>query len=144
MNDVFVKRLDATLEMPAPAHGGDAGADVRTREAFTLEPGTWRLVPLGFALSMPNNCVAYVMPRSGLAVRNGVTVLNSPGVIDSGYRGEVNAVLINHGGEAVEFERGDRVAQIIISEMSGFNWQEVSELDETERGTGGFGSTGVK
>ena len=144
MNDVFIKRLDATLEMPRPAHNGDAGADVRTRDAFTLEPGEWRLVPLGFALSMSRDHVAYIMPRSGLAVKNGVTVLNSPGVIDSGYRGEVNAVLINHGGEAVKFERGDRVAQMIITKVDSCSWLEVSELDETERGTGGIGSTGVK
>jgi dUTP pyrophosphatase len=132
------------LPMPAYATLGSAGCDVRAaiQAPVSLKPGQRAVIPVGFALALPAGWEAQVRPRSGLAVRHGVTVLNAPGTIDADYRGEVMVPLINLGEEIFVVERGARIAQIIIAPVHQVEWQLVSSLDETERGIGGFGSTG--
>ena len=116
--------------------------DLRAAESITLKPGARHLVPTGLSIALPRGFEAQVRPRSGLAVKHGVTVLNSPGTIDSDYRGEVKVPLINHGQEDFFITRGDRIAQMVIAPVTQVSWTEVSVLDETARGTGGFGSSG--
>jgi dUTP pyrophosphatase len=132
------------LPMPAYATLGSAGCDVRAaiQAPVSLKPGQRAVIPVGFSLALPAGWEAQVRPRSGLAVRHGVTVLNAPGTIDADYRGEVMVPLINLGEEIFVVERGARIAQIIIAPVHQVEWQLVSSLDETERGIGGFGSTG--
>lgn len=136
-------RLDAELPAPSPAHPGDAAVDLHCREAVSLAPGQRAAVPTGLAVSIPSGHAGLVLPRSGHARRHGVGVVNGPGLVDSGYRGEISVLLINHGSEPVRFERGDRVAQLAIVPVVEANWEEVEELDGTDRGAGGFGSTGT-
>lgn len=112
--DIAAVRLDRGLPLPAYAKPGDAGLDLRASESVTLEPAARRLVPTGLAVAIPDGHARFVLPRSGLAMHKGVTVLNAPGLIDSGYRGEFKALLINHGAEAVSIERGERIAQLVI------------------------------
>ena len=144
---VPLKRLDngADLALPQYETAGSAGADIRAAvdAPLRLEPGQRALVPAGFAMALPAGYEAQVRPRSGLAVKNGITVLNAPGTIDSDYRGEVRVPLINLGDEAFTIERGMRIAQLVIAPVVQAGFNEVSDLDETERGEGGFGSTGV-
>jgi dUTP pyrophosphatase len=144
---VPLKRLDngADLALPQYETAGSAGADIRAAvdAPLRLEPGQRALVPAGFAMALPAGYEAQVRPRSGLAVKNGITVLNAPGTIDSDYRGEVRVPLINLGDEAFTIERGMRIAQLVIAPVVQAGFNEVSDLDETERGAGGFGSTGV-
>ena len=144
---VPLKRLDngADLALPQYETAGSAGADIRAAvdAPLRLEPGQRALVPAGFAMALPAGYEAQVRPRSGLAVKNGITVLNAPGTIDSDYRGEVRVPLINLGDEAFTVERGMRIAQLVIAPVVQAGFDEVSDLDETERGAGGFGSTGV-
>ena len=144
---VPLKRLDngADLALPQYETAGSAGADIRAAvdAPLRLEPGQRALVPAGFAMALPAGYEAQVRPRSGLAVKNGITVLNAPGTIDSDYRGEVRVPLINLGDEAFTVERGMRIAQLVIAPVVQAGFNEVSDLDETERGAGGFGSTGV-
>jgi len=128
--------------LPRFAHPGDAGADLHSAETVTIEPGGYVLVATGLAMAIPEGFAGFVLPRSGLAVRTGVTVLNAPGLIDSGYRGELKVALINHGNETFEIVQGDRIAQLVIMSISAPVYEAVSTLDETERGSGGFGSTG--
>jgi dUTP pyrophosphatase len=118
--------------------------DLRAAEAITLKPGARHLVPTGLSIALPQGFEAQVRPRSGLAVKYGVTVLNSPGTIDCDYRGEVKVPLINHGQEDFVIARGDRIAQMVIASVTRTNWSEVSTLGETERGAGGFGSSGQR
>lgn len=125
---------------------GSAGFDLIAAidKKVMIKPSNSILIPCGFSLSLPKNFEAQVRPRSGLALKNMITVLNSPGTIDSDYRGEVCVILINHGQELFEVDRGTRIAQIIFKTIPEFEILEVDELDETERGSGGFGSTGIK
>lgn len=141
---VRVKRLPhgQGLDLPAYATGGAAGMDVLAAEAVVLEPGARHAVATGLALAIPEGYEVQVRPRSGLAVRHGITLGNAPGTIDSDYRGELKIILINHGDEAFAIERGDRIAQLVLAPVVRARWEEVSELDETGRGAGGFGSTG--
>lgn len=134
---------DAMYQVPSHAHHGDAGADLTAAEPATLPPGGRALVPTGLSLAIPEGHAGLVLPRSGLAVRSGVTVVNAPGLIDSGYRGEVMVALINHSDAAFRIERGDRIAQLVIVRVESAEYVEVDELDATTRGSGGFGSTGV-
>ena len=144
---VPLKRLDngADLALPQYETAGSAGADIRAAvdAPLRLEPGQRALVPAGFAMALPAGYEAQVRPRSGLAVKNGITVLNAPGTIDSDYRGEVRVPLINLGDEAFTVERGMRIAQLVIAPVVQAGFDEVADLSETERGAGGFGSTGV-
>ena len=144
MTRVAIKRLDNghDMQMPSYATAGAAGLDLRSAESLTIKSGARTLVPTGIALVLPQNFEAQVRPRSGLAVKYGVTVLNSPGTIDCDYRGEIKVPLINHGTEDFVIARGDRIAQMIIAPVVQVELYEVSELTETQRGTGGFGSSG--
>jgi dUTP diphosphatase len=141
--DVAVVRLDRELPLPVYAKPGDAGLDLRASEFASLEPGERRLVPTGLAVAIPEGHAGFVLPRSGLAMQKGVTVLNAPGLIDSGYRGELKVLLINHGGEAVAIARGERIAQLVIQPVASVNVVEVERLPDSARGVGGFGSTGA-
>ena len=141
--EVLVQRLDPELPMPAREHPGDAGLDLRSRLDVRLEPGGRSLVPTGIAIALPSGFAAFVHPRSGMALRHGVTVLNAPGTIDAGYRGEISIILVNHDRfEAFDIARGDRIAQLIVSPVVTAAMVEVSDLPGSHRGSGGFGSTG--
>ena len=129
--------------MPTYAHPGDAGMDVRSIEELTLEPGARALVHTGLVFQLPPDAEAQVRPRSGLALKYGVTVLNSPGTIDAGYRGEVGVILVNLGQRPFKIEKGMKIAQVVVSRVEQAEIVEVQETDETDRGSGGFGSTGV-
>ena len=139
-----VVRLDPSLSLPAAAHPGDAGYDLRARESVVLAPGGGRAaVPTGVAVAIPPGWAGLVLPRSGLALRHGVTCLNAPGLIDAGYRDEIRVVLVNHDpAEPFEVAVGDRIAQLVIQEVAAIEWDEVDDLGQTARGQGGFGSTG--
>jgi dUTP pyrophosphatase len=141
--DVLVTRLDPDLPLPSYGHPGDAGLDLRSRIDCTLDPGERALVPTGIAIALPPGFAAFVHPRSGLAMRHGVGVVNGPGTIDAGYRGEVCVILINHDREAsAHITRGDRIAQLVIQRVERASLVEVVELPGSGRGAGGFGSTG--
>jgi len=137
-----VRRLDPDLPLPAYAHPGDAGLDLYAADTTTLAPGARALVPCGVAVAVPEGHVGLVNPRSGLAVDLGLTVLNGPGTIDAGYRGELKVLLVNHGDAAVEVVHGQRIAQLLILPVVAVDVREVDHLDATGRGAGGFGSTG--
>lgn len=134
----------AGLALPAPGSAGSAGLDLRAaiEHEATLEPGRRLLVPTGFAVELPPGHEGQVRPRSGLAARHGVTVVNAPGTVDSDYRGEILVALIHLGDEAVTLRRGDRIAQLVVAPVASIRVEEAAELDDTERGAGGFGSTG--
>ena len=141
---VLIHRLDPQLPLPAYEHPGDAAMDLRARVAFTLAPGERVLVPTGIAIALPAGFAAYVHPRSGLALKRGLSMVNAPGVIDAGYRGEIGVILINHDpDESISLERGDRIAHLVIAPVALAEPIEVSELPQSHRGEGGFGSTGV-
>jgi len=139
-----VRRIDPELPLPAHAKPGDAGVDLRATEAVTLLPGGGRaLVPTGVAVAIPRGYAGFIQPRSGLALRHGVTCLNTPGLIDADYRGELKVLLINTDpADAFRIERGERIAQLVIQAVEHVDFVEVDELDDTERGDGGFGHTG--
>ena len=140
---VLITRLDPELPLPRYAKGGDAGADIVSRIDISLAPGERALVPTGIAIALPDGYVALVHPRSGLAIKHGVTMVNAPGTVDAGYRGELQIILINHDkSEPVSFKRGDRIAQLVIQKVERAEFVEVQELPGSGRGTGGFGSTG--
>lgn len=130
------------LALPAYATAGAAGMDVLAAEEVTLAPGARHAVATGLALAIPAGYEIQVRPRSGLALRHGISVPNTPGTIDSDYRGELRVILINHGAEPFAIHRGDRVAQLVLAPVVQAAWEEVADLDETARGAGGFGSTG--
>ncbi len=144
---VLISILDHGRGLPLPerASGGSAGFDLRAAvdEPVTLVPGSFVAIPTGLAMALPASWEAQVRPRSGLARRHGITVLNSPGTIDSDYRGEVQVLLINHGPEPFVIERGHRIAQVVFARVEAVEWQVVDALPETERGSGGFGSSGL-
>jgi dUTP pyrophosphatase len=138
-----VLRLDPGLPLPSYAHPGDAGADLLTAVDVTLAPGERALVPTGVAMAVPEGYVALVHPRSGLAARHGLSIVNTPGTIDSGYRGEIKVLLVNlDPREAIELRRGDRVAQLVVQRVERVGFVEVDRLPESARGEGGYGSTG--
>jgi dUTP pyrophosphatase len=140
---VSLLQLDPGLDPPSYAHSGDAGADLRCVEDFVLEPGQRRLVGTGVAIALPEGFAAFVHPRSGLAARHGITLLNSPGTVDAGYRGEIKVCLLNTDREQpVRFARGDRIAQLVVQPVSTAAFVPVSELPTSSRGIGGHGSTG--
>ncbi len=140
---VLITRLDSSVPLPSYAKGGDAGADLTTTIDFTLAPGERQLVPTGIAIALPDGYVALVHPRSGLAIKAGITLVNAPGTVDAGYRGEISCILINHDrSESISFKKGDRIAQLVIQKVERADFIELSELPGSGRGSGGFGSTG--
>lgn len=141
---VRLKRLahGEGLDLPAYATPGAAGMDVVAAEAVELAPGARHAVATGFALAIPEGYEIQVRPRSGLALKHGIGVPNAPGTIDSDYRGELKIILVNHGAESFAVARGDRIAQLVLAPVVRAGWEEVADLDATERGQGGFGSTG--
>jgi dUTP pyrophosphatase len=138
-----VLRIDPDLPLPAYARPDDAGLDLHAAETVTLKPGDRMLVATGIALALPPGFAGFVLPRSGLALRHGVTLLNTPGLIDAGYRGEIKVLLVNHGTAAVTLQRGDRVAQLVVQRIEHVVAAPVAVLPDSPRGTGGFGSTGA-
>lgn len=142
---IEIKRLAADLPLPAYASRGSAGLDLLAAvdREIALAPGAITAIPTGIALALPDGYEAQVRPRSGLALHHGITVLNAPGTIDSDYRGEVKAILINHGKAAFSITRGMKIAQLVITAHVRAEWRETSRLDQTTRGAGGFGSTGT-
>lgn len=137
------KKVHPDAVLPSYAHPSDAGMDLRSVDDLTLAPGQRALVHTGLVMLLPPLYEAQVRPRSGLALKNGVTVLNTPGTIDSGYRGEVGVILINLGHAAFDVRKGDKIAQMVIAPVTQPNIEETDVVDETDRGSGGFGSTGV-
>jgi len=137
-----VQRLDAGLPVPAHAHPGDGGVDLYARDAAELAPGQRTVVATGIAVAIPDGHAGFVTPRSGLAARYGISVVNGPGLVDAGYRGEIKVVLVNLSGEAFVIERGDRIAQLVVVPVAVQEFVVVDELPATTRGSGGFGSTG--
>ena len=138
----FVK-LDPEVETPAPAHKGDAGYDLTSRADLTLRPGARALVPTGIAVSIPEGFAGFLQPRSGLAADHGISIVNTPGLIDSHYRGEIKVILVNlDPRQSFEVSRGDKICQLVFQKVEQISFQEVDKLDETARGEGGFGSTG--
>ena len=147
MQKLFVKRLsDSTSDIALPSYATEhsSGLDLRTAEDVNLQPGEYKLIPTGFAIEIPEGFEGQIRPRSGLALKHGIACLNSPGTIDSDYRGEVKVLLINHGKEPVRFIRGERIAQLIISKYERMPVEIVEDLVETVRSSGGFGHTGIK
>src|SRR3954453_23817175 len=141
--EILITRTDPDLPLPSYAHPGDAGADLLTTVDVRLAPGERALVPTGIAIALPDGYVALVHPRSGLAAKHGLSIVNTPGTIDAGYRGEIKVLLINHDPvEAIELRRGDRVAQLVFQQVEQAAFAEVEVLPDSVRGVGGYGSTG--
>ena len=142
--DVLIRRVDPDVPIPSYGHPGDAGADLVTTEAAVLAPGERAVLPTGVSIALPDGYVAFVVPRSGLAFKHGITIVNSPGTVDAGYRGEIKVLLINHDPvEAVTLSRGDRIAQLVVQRFERARFVEVGVLPESARGAGGYGSTGT-
>ena len=142
--EIAITTLTDNVTIPEYAYPGDAGMDLRSAEHVELKPFERFLVPTGLAIAIPEGYAGFVQPRSGLAIKRGVTVLNTPGLIDSHYRGELKVALINlNPDETFVVEPGDRIAQLVIQKVENVSWYVVDALDETERGAGGFGSSGV-
>ena len=141
--DILVTRLDADLPLPSYAHAGDAGADLLSTVDVRLEPGQRALVPTGIAIALPEGYVALVHPRSGLAMTHGVSIVNAPGTVDAGYRGEISVLLVNLDRDTpVVLSRGDRIAQLVVQRVETGRFLEVDRLPGSSRGAGGYGSTG--
>lgn len=141
--EIAVQQLDPELPLPSYAHPGDAGADLVSTVDLTLAPGERALVPTGIAIALPDGYVALVHPRSGLAARHGLSIVNTPGTVDAGYRGEIKVLLINHDpAEAIVLRRGDRIAQLVIQRYERAAFVAVDTLPDSVRGGGGYGSTG--
>jgi dUTP pyrophosphatase len=141
--DVLVRRLDPDVPLPGYAQPGDAGADLVTTTDLRLAPGERAIAGTGIAIALPEGYAAFVHPRSGLAAKHGVTIVNAPGTVDSGYRGEIKVTLLNTDPvHAVTFTRGDRIAQLVIQQVEHVSFREATELPDSARGAGGFGSTG--
>jgi len=141
---VLIKRLDPGVPLPKYSKGGDAGADIVTRIDLTLAPGERALAPTGIAIALPNGYAAFAHPRSGLAIKHGVSMVNTPGTIDAGFRGELQVILINlDPRESITFKRGDRIAQLVFQKVEHADFVEVEELPGSGRSDGGFGSTGL-
>lgn len=139
-----IRRLDPSVELPAYAYAGDAGLDLRANEDVTLAPHERRLISTGLAVAIPEGFAGFVQPRSGLALKQGLSMANTPGLVDSHYRGELKVCAVNLDDEhPITIERGERIAQLVIQRVPTVRLVEVDELDETDRGAGGFGSSGV-
>jgi len=142
---VPIKRLDPAVELPSYAYEGDAGLDLRASEDVTLQPFERRLIPTGLSVAIPEGYAGFVQPRSGMALKRGLSMANTPGLIDAHYRGELKVVAINlDPKEAIHIERGERIAQLVIQQVPVVDLEEVDELDDTDRGAGGFGSSGAQ
>jgi dUTP pyrophosphatase len=143
MVDVLLSRLDPDIPAPTYAQPGDAGADLRSAIDITLAPGERAMVPTGIAIALPEGHAAFVHPRSGLAIRHGLSMVNTPGTIDAGYRGEISVLLINHDPvQPIGIKRGDRIAQLIVQKVERASFVETADLPDSSRGSGGFGSSG--
>lgn len=141
---VSIKRLDPSVELPAYAYQGDAGLDLRANESIRLKPFERAMVSTGLAIAIPDGYAGFVQPRSGLAIKRGLSIVNTPGLIDAHYRGELKIIAINLDPEHdIMIERGERIAQLVIQEVPSVELVEVDELDATDRGNGGFGSSGT-
>ncbi len=140
---VKIKRLVPSAQLPRYEHPGDAGADLTAVTACIIEPQQWLAVSTGLSVEIPIGFELQIRPRSGLAFKKGITVLNAPGTIDAGYRGEIKVILINHGSAPFEIEPGDKIAQMVVASVVFGAFTEVTELDGSTRGSGGFGSTGT-
>jgi dUTP pyrophosphatase len=141
--NVLIRRVDPDVPLPTYAHPGDAGADLRTTEGCELKPGERAVLPTGVSIALPEGYAAFVHPRSGLAARCGVALVNAPGTVDAGYRGEIKVIVVNlDPREPVRFERFDRIAQLVVQQVERVRFQEVAELPDSVRAEGGFGSTG--
>lgn len=144
---VAIQRLAHGADLPLPAYATALSAGLDLMAAIegevTLAPGARQLIPTGLSIALPAGYEAQVRPRSGLALKHGITVLNAPGTIDADYRGEVKVLLVNHGAEDFVLRRGDRIAQMVVAPVTRIAWDQVAQLDETKRGAGGYGSTGV-
>ena len=141
--EVNIKRLDPDMPLPSYAYEGDAGLDLRASESVDLKPLERRLVSTGLAIAIPDGYAGFVQPRSGLAIREGLSLVNTPGLIDAHYRGELKVILINlDSSHVIHIERGERIAQLVIQKVPIVHLNEVEELDKTDRGAGGFGSSG--
>lgn len=142
---VNIKRLDPSVELPRYAYSGDAGLDLRANETVDIPPHERRLVSTGLAIALPDGYAGFVQPRSGMALKHGLSIANTPGLIDAHYRGELKIIAVNlDSSETIHIEKGERIAQLVIQEVPVVDLVEVDELDETDRGTGGFGSSGVQ
>ncbi|MEV5884998.1 dUTP diphosphatase [Streptomyces sp. NPDC052020] len=141
--EVLIRRVDPDVPLPAYEHPGDAGADLRTTVACELAPGERAVLPTGVSVALPEGYAAFVHPRSGLAARCGVALVNAPGTIDAGYRGEIKVIVVNlDPREPVRFERFDRIAQLVVQQVERVRFRQVAELPDSARAEGGFGSTG--
>ena len=141
---VPIKRLDPEVELPSYAYPGDAGLDLRSAATLDIAPYERVLIPTGLAIALPDGYAGFVQPRSGMALKRGLSIVNTPGLIDARYRGELKVIAINlDAHETIHIERGERIAQLVIQEVPVVALVEVDELDETERGSGGFGSSGA-
>lgn len=141
---VPIKRLDPEVELPSYAYPGDAGLDLRSAAMLDIAPYERVLIPTGLAIALPDGYAGFVQPRSGMALKRGLSIVNTPGLIDARYRGELKVIAINlDAHETIHIERGERIAQLVIQEVPVVELVEVDELDETERGSGGFGSSGA-
>lgn len=140
---IKIKKVNENARIPQYAHDNDAGMDLFSTDITILMPGEIQLIHTGIAIELPDDVEAQIRPRSGLALKNGITVLNSPGTIDAGYRGEIGIIVINHGKESCEINIGTKIAQMVITPIIHATIQEVVELEESERGRNGFGSTGI-
>jgi|TARA_B100001971_G_C18055404_1_gene465036 dUTP pyrophosphatase len=141
MVKVKIKKIKDNAVIPSYAHQGDAGVDLHSTEDYALSPGERILISTGIKIAIPVGYEAQVRPRSGLALKQGISVVNTPGTIDAGYRGEVGVIVINHGRDEVKIEKGKRIAQMVFNKIEEAVFEETDELDETSRGQGGFGST---
>jgi dUTP pyrophosphatase len=143
--EVLLQRLDSELPIPARANPGDAAVDLYARVDAELAPGERALIPTGIAIALPNGFAALVTPRSGLALKHGITMVNAPGLIDAGYRGEISVILLNTDAHTTfSIKRGDRIAQLLLYPVPVIKWIEVEQLPGSERGAGGFGSSGIR
>lgn len=143
--DVRIKRLDDTVELPSYAYTGDAGLDLRANESVDIHPYERVLISTGLAIALPDGYAGFVQPRSGMALKQGLSIANTPGLIDARYRGELKIIAVNlDAHNTIHIERGERIAQLVIQEVPVVTLVEVDELDETDRGAGGFGSSGVQ
>jgi dUTP pyrophosphatase len=141
--EILIRRLDASVPLPSYAHPGDAGADLTTTVDVHLDPGERAMVPTGISIALPDGYAAFVHPRSGLAARCGISIVNAPGTVDAGYRGEVKVMLVNlDPSEPVSLSRGDRIAQLVVQRVERARFVEVERLPGSDRGDGGYGSTG--
>lgn len=141
--EIEVKKMDDEVKLPSYQHyGEDCGIDLMSRDQYTLQPGEYKLIKTGLKIAIPQGYGGFVYPRSGLALKKGITVLNADGVIDPGYRGELGVILINHSTSEFQINKNDRIAQLIIHKTFEIEWKEVNELSKSKRSSGGFGHTG--